>query len=139
MKKGLIAVCLIALMVSVLATQAGAHFGMVIPSDAMVMQEDSRTINVSLSFSHPFEMIGMPLVRPEKFFVVTADKQVDLKSTLEKIKVMDHDAWQTGYAIKFPGLYTFCMEPVPYWEPAEDCFIIHYTYPAALFFSRQCA
>ena len=33
-----------------------AHFGMVIPSDTMVMQEDNRTIEVTLSFSHPFEI-----------------------------------------------------------------------------------
>eukprot|EP00362_Geleiidae_sp_MMETSP1317_P000063 CAMPEP_0201283358 /NCGR_PEP_ID=MMETSP1317-20130820/8350_1 /ASSEMBLY_ACC=CAM_ASM_000770 /TAXON_ID=187299 /ORGANISM="Undescribed Undescribed, Strain Undescribed" /LENGTH=160 /DNA_ID=CAMNT_0047599355 /DNA_START=78 /DNA_END=560 /DNA_ORIENTATION=+ len=26
-----------------------------------------------------------------------------------------------------PGIYMFYMEATPYWEPAEDCFIIHYT------------
>ncbi|MDM8539369.1 DUF4198 domain-containing protein, partial [Desulfobacterales bacterium HSG17] len=31
------------------------------------------------------------------------------------------------YAIKRPGASTFLMEPIPYWEPAEDCYIIHYT------------
>ena len=29
--------------------------------------------------------------------------------------------------IKRPGVYMFYMEPQPYWEPAEDVFIIHYT------------
>ena len=29
--------------------------------------------------------------------------------------------------MKKPGAYQFVMEPKPYWEPAEDCFIIHYT------------
>jgi len=28
---------------------------------------------------------------------------------------------------KRPGVYAFFMEPNPYWEPAEDCFIVHYT------------
>ena len=28
--------------------------------------------------------------------------------------------------MKKPGTYQFVMEPKPYWEPAEDCFIIHY-------------
>ena len=41
---------------------AGAHFGMVIPSDNMVMQADDRTIALEMSFSHPMEMVGMPLV-----------------------------------------------------------------------------
>ena len=104
-----------------------AHFGMAIPSDNMIMQDDSKKIDIQLSFSHPFEMIGMPLVKPESFFVIKHGKKQDLKAGLEEIKVMDHQAWKTGYTIKRPGAYIFVMEPVPYWEPAEDCFIIHYT------------
>ncbi|MBT4509010.1 MAG: DUF4198 domain-containing protein [Desulfobacula sp.] len=103
------------------------HFGMVIPSDNMVMQEDSRKIDIRFSFSHPFEMIGMPLVRPQKVFVNKNGKNQDLNIGLEKIKVMNHEAWKTDYNIKRPGAYTFVMVPEPYWEPAEDCFIIHYT------------
>jgi cobalt/nickel transport protein len=29
--------------------------------------------------------------------------------------------------VRRPGDYTFFVEPAPYWEPAEDVFIIHYT------------
>lgn len=104
-----------------------AHFGMVIPSDNMVMQEDSKVIDIQLSFSHPFEMIGMPLEKPENFYVVKDGKNLVLNGTLQEIKMMDHKAWKTEYKIKRPGAYTFVMEPKPYWEPAEDCFIVHYT------------
>jgi len=104
-----------------------AHFGMAIPSDNMVMQEDSKKIDIQLSFSHPFEMVGMPLAKPLNFFVVKDGKKQDLKGKLQKIKIMDHKAWKAEYTIKRPGAYTFVMEPEPYWEPAEDCFIIHYT------------
>ena len=47
-----------------------AHFGMVIPSANMVAP-DSRKVSLSLSFSHPFEMIGMDLAKPKAFFMVT--------------------------------------------------------------------
>jgi len=104
-----------------------AHFGMVIPSDNMVMQNDSRQIHMRLSFSHPFEMVGMPLEKPKQFFVVQGEKQIDLLSSLKESKVMENLAWENDFAIKRPGAYTFVMEPKPYWEPAEDCFIIHYT------------
>ncbi|HGY12498.1 MAG: DUF4198 domain-containing protein [Deltaproteobacteria bacterium] len=104
-----------------------AHFGMVIPSDNMIMQDDSKKVELLLSFSHPFEMVGMPLVKPLDFFVVKDEKKQDLKTTLQETKVMDHKAWKTNYKIKRPGVYTFVMEPKPYWEPAEDCFIVHYT------------
>ncbi|NOX33864.1 MAG: DUF4198 domain-containing protein [Deltaproteobacteria bacterium] len=106
---------------------AFAHFGMVIPSDNMVMQNDSKKIDVRLSFSHPFEMNGMVLAKPEDFFVVKDGKKQDLKDKLQEIKIMGHKAWKTTYTIKRPGAYTFVMEPEPYWEPAEDHFIVHYS------------
>ena len=111
----------------ILVSPAAAHFGMVIPSDAMVMQNDNRNINVTLSFSHPFEGHGMELVKPKAFNVWANGKTSTLLDTLQKTTVMDHAAWATKYNIKRPGVYMFYMEPQPYWEPAEDCFIVHYT------------
>jgi cobalt/nickel transport protein len=103
------------------------HFGMVIPSDSMVMQGENRVVKVTLSFSHPFEGEGMELVKPEVFGVMARGKKVDLVGTLEKTKVMDHTAWTADFRINRPGVYVYYMVPNPYWEPAEDCFIIHYT------------
>jgi cobalt/nickel transport protein len=109
------------------AIPAWSHFGMVIPSDTMVMQGDRRSVSVDLSFSHPFEMVGMELVKPKVFNVVTGGKQQNLLDSLEANQIMGHRAWQAQYPLKRPGVYMFYMEPEPYWEPAEDSFIIHYT------------
>ncbi len=54
----------IAASVVLFSSPAMAHFGMLIPSDSMVMQADSRTINLTLSFSPPMEMVGMELEKP---------------------------------------------------------------------------
>jgi cobalt/nickel transport protein len=107
--------------------KAVAHFGMVIPSDNMVMPDESRTLDIQLSFSHPFEMVGMPLVKPKHFFVVKAGERTELGQSLEAVALMGQPAWRAGFAVKRPGAYAFVMEPEPYWEPAEDCFIVHYT------------
>lgn len=104
-----------------------AHFGMVIPSDSMVMQDDERSVTLTLSFSHPFEMVGMDLEKPKAFDVIANGEKSDLLGSLAETEVMDHKAWKTDYPIKRPGVYIFAMEPAPYWEPAEDCFIVHYT------------
>jgi len=104
-----------------------AHFGMVIPSDSMVMQGDARDISLTVSFSHPFEMVGMDMEKPEKFELLLNGNKTDLLTSLKETKVMDRKAWKSGYKINRPGVYWFYMEPRPYWEPAEDCFIIHYT------------
>lgn len=105
---------------------AMAHFGMLIPSENIVTPE-KKTVELTISFSHPFEGTGMEMVKPQKFCVVKDGDKTDLLSTLEKTKVMDHAAWKSAYNVKRPGVYHFAVEPVPYWEPAEDVSIIHYT------------
>jgi len=49
--------------------EARAHFGMIIPSDEMVMKGDSREVALQLMFWHPFEGVGMDLVKPAEFGV----------------------------------------------------------------------
>lgn len=114
-----------------------AHFGMVIPSHSTVMNKKDAGLNLSLSFSHPMEMVGMPLVGPASFTVYANDGTQDLLPTLKPTKVMGHEAWTATYDIKRPGVYQFVMEPKPYWEPAEDCFIIHYTKTVVAAFGEE--
>ena len=45
------------------AGSSTAHFGMLIPAEPIVTPEN-RSIELKLSFSHPFEEIGMDLVKP---------------------------------------------------------------------------
>lgn len=127
MKRSLIKPGLMFLILIFTAVTAQAHYGMLIPSDNMVMPDDDRTVHITASFSHPFEGIGMELVTPKVFAVRANGETQNLLSALTQAKVMGHTAWKTDYKIKRPGVYMFYMEPTPYWEPAEDCFIIHYT------------
>lgn len=115
-----------ALMLLLFAASASAHFGMVIASENIVTQ-DKKSVNLQLSFSHPFEMVGMDLVKPKMFKVMSETGETDLLDSLTETKAMDHEAWQTTYQIQRPGVYHFVMEPQPYWEPTEDVSIIHYT------------
>jgi cobalt/nickel transport protein len=118
---------LLAWMWGTMSSLAWAHFGMIIPSDNMVMPKDPRIVKVQLSFSHPMEIVGMPLAKPKIFHVVHGGHSTDLLTALKPMPVMGKDAWYADYAIKRPGVYTFYMEPQPYWEAVEDVFIIHYT------------
>lgn len=117
----------LSLWILVFASSAFAHFGMAIPSDNMVMQGEDKTITVTLSFSHPFEMVGMQMEKPSAAAVVALGHKEDLLGKIHETKVMGHRAWELNYSMKRPGVYVFTVEPAPYWEPAEDCFIIHYT------------
>jgi len=108
------------------AAPTAAHFGMLIPQSAIVTPQN-RVLGLTLSFSHPFEGHGMTMAKPREFFVVCNGKKQDLRDSLRKTEVMGHQAWQSTFRIKRPGVYQFAVIPQPYWEPAEDISIIHYT------------
>jgi cobalt/nickel transport protein len=116
-----------------MAPTAWAHFGTIIPSDDIITQQDSKTITLEVKFIHPLEMHYMTMEKPKQFGVLFRGKKDDLLKTLEsaqgKSPVEDQTVtfWKATYTIKRPGDYTFFVEPTPYWEPAEDKFIVHYT------------
>lgn len=106
--------------------EAAAHFGMLIPDAPRITGENPAT-TLTLSFSHPFEQVGMDLSRPEKFTVTANGKTTNLLETLQPATILAHQGWQSSYTFNRPGVYHFVMEPAPYWEAAEDLSIIHYT------------
>ena len=117
----------LALIALLAATPAAAHYGMIIPSDPMLSQEDGRSIDLTLSFSHPFEERGMLLERPEAFTVTHAGETTDLLDGLADGTVMGEPGYTLTHELGRPGTHVFAMTPVPYWEPAEDAFIQHFT------------
>jgi cobalt/nickel transport protein len=74
------------------------------------------------------------MVRPKAFGVQIGKQKTDLLNTLQETRVLDNLAWKGSYLVKKPGVYAIYVEPQPYWEPAEDKYIIHLTktYVAAL-------
>jgi len=106
---------------------AEAHFQGVIPSDDMVSKSDTRTISIDLVFLHPFEGEYMNMDKPVQFGVMVRGRKTDLSGTLREKKIGDFSAWEALYRVRTPGDHIFYVEPKPYWEPAEDCFIVHYT------------
>lgn len=111
-----------------------AHFGTILPDKSMIMQGDKPELEVILAFTHPTEQKGMDLVRPKKFGVVSGKTNTDLTNTLQETQVLEKQAWKGVYTVKKPGIYAFYFDPQPYWEPAEEKYIIHQTktYVAAL-------
>lgn len=109
------------------AGPALAHFGMVIPSSPTVMETEKADLKLNLKFWHPFENEGMNLEKPKSFQVFNSGKGASLLADLAPVQERGFSTWETAYKPARPGLYAFVMEPQPYWEPQEDCFIIHYT------------
>ncbi|NMC48071.1 MAG: DUF4198 domain-containing protein [Desulfovibrio sp.] len=114
-------------LVFVFAQAAWAHFGMVIPSADAVMDKGKDAVTLTVAFVHPMEGEGMDMAMPMEFGMSDGEAKTDLKAGLKEAKVMGHKAWQASQALKKPGVYSFYVVPEPYWEPAEDCFIQHFT------------
>jgi len=124
--KNLAAILLSIIAIVINAQISVAHFGMVIPAKPAVTGAN-RSIELSLSFAHPFETTGMDLEKPSHFYVLKDEIKTDLLPGLHEATIMDHQGWKTEFRVKRPGVYHFIMEPAPYWEPTEDLSIIHYT------------
>ncbi len=127
--KKLSIILVIAVSASLLLTvpQAFAHFQMIIPSSNIVTQSGKRSVQLDIRFTHPFEGQMMNMEKPDEFGVFFRGKKQDLLSTLSPNKIDGKQAWRSSYTFKRPGDYIFYVSPKPYWEPAEDKFIIHYT------------
>ncbi len=127
MKKTVLFTYLFVLSFLLSVTTAFSHFQYLIPSDDMVMAGEDRNIQIDLLFGHPFEGHYMDMKKPVQFGVNVRGKGIDLLKTLAQRKVSGFSAWKADYQIKRPGDHIFYVEPAPYFEPAEDSFIVHYT------------
>lgn len=125
MKKSLVALCVGMLLVLAAAPAVLAHFGMVIPEKPMVNRPGD--LKFELLFWHPMENKGMELVKPAEAGVFVRGKKMSLLDQIKPVKKDGHAIWQGSYKVKSPGDYIIYMVPQPYWEPAEDCYIVHQT------------
>lgn len=110
-----------------IANVAWSHFGVIMPSDDIISPKDSKKITLEVKFMHPFEWQLMNMEKPKRFNVMVNDKSYDLLPELKQKKIKNLSTWEAVYTIKEPGTHIFYFEPAPYWEPAEEKFIIHYT------------
>jgi cobalt/nickel transport protein len=104
------------------------HFQELIPSTDIVTEETDKAVELTMVFTHPME--GGPVMEmaePVQFGVLVNGEKEDLKSTLETKKMDGKTTYTATYQIKGPADYVFYIEPAPYWEPAEEKYITHYT------------
>lgn len=104
-----------------------AHFGMLIAEPPQIDSMEQNNVTLNISFSHPRSGQGMDMEKPAMFGVYQHGKLTDLLPDIQETQIMGHRAWNGHYSVASPGDYIFFLTPSPYWEPAENCFIVHYT------------
>ena len=106
---------------------AAAHFGLILPDPAMVLEQSKTAFKLDVSFIRPMEASTMTMVKPAAFYVVEDGRKTDLTPALHPGKLFGRDDWTLEYKFEKPGVYQFVVEPLPYWEQSEDKFYLHYT------------
>ncbi len=107
------------------AAPALAHFQEIIPS-ADILPEGGP-VRIDLVFTHPFEMGPvMEMKKPVRVGVFENGVVTDLMPELTEKSVDGKSTWTLTKDLPEPGAAIFFVEPQPYWEPAEQKFIIHY-------------
>lgn len=111
---------------AVWANAASAHFQELIPS-ADVLPEGGP-VTLDMLFSHPFDRGPvMEMKRPVRVGVLAGGHETDLLGQITERSVDGQTAWTLTYDLVEPGAAIFFVEPQPYWEAAENKYIVHYT------------
>lgn len=108
-------------------TTAFSHFQEILPATDILPEDGDRMVRLDLTFTHPMEMGPvMEMAPPVRFGVLADGKVVDLKGQLAAVKKGENKtAYTASYKVAAPGDYVFFVEPAPYWEPAENKYIVH--------------
>lgn len=108
-----------------LASPAFAHFQEILPSEDVL--PDGGKVVVDLVFTHPMEHgPTMDMVKPVRVGVATAKGVEDVSGSLNETPIDGKLAWRFERDIAEPGAQVLFVEPKPYWEPAENKYIVHY-------------
>ncbi|MBS1182107.1 MAG: ATP-dependent ligase [Proteobacteria bacterium] len=108
-----------------LASPACAHFQEILPSEDVL--PDGGKVTVDLIFTHPMERgPTMDMARPVRVGVAREKGVEDISGSLVEAPVDGKQAWRLERDIAEPGAEVFFVEPKPYWEPAENKYIVHY-------------
>jgi len=110
------------------AATASAHFQVLLPSSDIVEPGDTTTLGFSILFTHPMENGPiMEMAGVKRFGVLHHQVTEDLTHTLQAVKHNGRTGFAASFRISRPGDHIFFLEPKPYFEPAEEKMIIHYT------------
>ena len=110
------------------AATAQAHFQVLIPVRDIVTADDPKTVELNILFTHPMEQGPiMEMGAPKQFGVLARETKKDLLPTLKSVEQSGKTTYTAAYTITRPGDHVFYLEPAPYWEPAEQKMIVHYT------------
>jgi len=114
-----------ALLVS--ATFCRAHFGVLLPQTYALHDPAQPTVSLTVAFAHPMQAAGLAMQKPRALYAFANGKKTDLLTSLQPTRVFGQSAFHAQFRAQRPQLTQLVLEPSPYWEAAEERFIVHLT------------
>lgn len=104
-----------------------AHFQTVMVEKSVLEQGDNPKVVLKYEFTHPFEQSLMRMEKPQDVGVFVEGVRHSLAEKMVAKKKDGMQYWEASYTVEEPAVYQFYVDPVPYFEPAEEKFIRHQT------------
>ncbi|MBE0490993.1 MAG: DUF4198 domain-containing protein [Sulfurospirillum sp.] len=104
-----------------------AHFQVLLPSSAIITDQNNAKITLLYEFTHPFQQMRMQMQKPFRLGVFYDGKSYDMLPTIQEVKKDGYTTWINEFHFMAPAVYQFFVDPKPSFEPAEEKFIHHQT------------
>lgn len=92
---------------------AAAHFGLILPEPAMVLEQSKTAFKLDVSFIRPMEASTMTMVKPAAFYVVEDGRKTDLTPALHPGKLFGRDDWTLEYKFENPASINLSLNRSP--------------------------
>ena len=106
---------------------ANAHFLELMPAAPSVQPGEPEGVSVAIAFGHPFEREWLDMAPPAAVTLHGPEGRADLGRSVVQVTDDPARSYSVEVPLGRPGDYTLVVEPEPYWEPAEDSYLIHLT------------
>jgi cobalt/nickel transport protein len=121
--------CSLILGVALCASAACAHVQVLVPVQDAGDAQSGGVCELDLRFVEHASRNGpaLPMGQPREFGVVVNQKRTNLTELLKPNQAGGQPAFTAKYTMREAGAHVFFLQPSPYWEPAEQVMVTHYT------------
>lgn len=112
-----------------LAGYALGHVQLMVPDNDTMGSQKGPLRRIDIRFVEHASLNGplLPMGKPIRYGVLVNGKDYDLKNTLKAVKEDNKARYISTFRIKEAGAHVMYLQPAPYWEPAEEVLVTHYT------------
>lgn len=117
------------IMVLMITGMAWSHVQLMVPTNESMDSQKGAVRTMDIRFVEHASLNGplLPMGEPRQYGVLLNGDKRDLKPTLQAVKESGKTRYTSRFKMKEAGAHVMYLEPAPYWEPAEQVMVTHFT------------